>query len=92
MIAHHHAEILKRYAIEPKKSLGQNFLVNDMILEDIAGFIDIAGQHVIEVGPGYGALTEKLIAANPASLTLVEYDPRMIAILQDRKSRSELDF
>lgn len=92
MISQHHAELLKRYAIEPKKSLGQNFLVNDVILENISEFIDIENRHVIEVGPGYGALTERLIAANPASLTLVEYDPRMVSILQDRQSKHEFDF
>jgi 16S rRNA (adenine1518-N6/adenine1519-N6)-dimethyltransferase len=73
-IMSNHSEILRRYAIEPKKSLGQNFLVQDTWLEKIANHIDISGKHIIEVGPGYGALTEKLISASPASLTLVEYD------------------
>lgn len=86
-----HSELLQRYQIEPKKSLGQNFLTNDRIIEDIANHVDIAGHHVIEVGPGYGALTEKLIAGTPASLTLVEYDPRMVSILKDRKKRGELN-
>lgn len=87
-----HLHLLKRYAIEPKKSLGQNFLVQDEALLKIASYIDISGADVIEVGPGYGALTEKLITASPASLTLVEYDPKMIAILQDRWSRGEFHF
>jgi 16S rRNA (adenine1518-N6/adenine1519-N6)-dimethyltransferase len=87
-----HSEILRRYAIEPKKSLGQNFLTQDALLEKIANHVDLAGKHVIEVGPGYGALTEQLISASPASLTLVEYDPRMVAILQDRRKRGELAF
>lgn len=85
-----HSELLQRYQIEPKKALGQNFLTNDRIIEDIARHVDIAGHHVIEVGPGYGALTEKLIAGKPESLTLVEYDPRMVSILKDRKKRGEL--
>ena len=87
-----HQEILKRYQIEPKKALGQNFLVNSEVLESIAAYLDISGKHVIEVGPGYGALTEHLISYNPASLTLVEYDPKMISILEDRRKRSELKF
>lgn len=87
-----HLELLKRYAIEPKKSLGQNFLVRDEMLLKIANFTDISGKDIIEVGPGYGALTEKLIEASPASLTLVEYDPKMVAILRDRERRGELEF
>ena len=87
-----HQEILKRYQIEPKKALGQNFLVNSEVLENIASHLDIAGKHVIEVGPGYGALTEHLISHNPASLTLVEFDPKMISTLEDRRKRDELKF
>ena len=87
-----HSALLKRYAIEPKKSLGQNFLVDDEALLKIANFIDISGADVIEVWPGYGALTEELIKASPASLTLVEFDPKMIAVLQDRLSRGEFNF
>jgi 16S rRNA (adenine1518-N6/adenine1519-N6)-dimethyltransferase len=37
-------------------------------------------------------LTEELIKASPASLTLVEFDPKMIAVLQDRLSRGEFNF
>lgn len=44
-----HTEIQKRYQIEPKKSLGQNFLVNPDILERIASYLPIEGEHVIEV-------------------------------------------
>jgi 16S rRNA A1518/A1519 N6-dimethyltransferase RsmA/KsgA/DIM1 with predicted DNA glycosylase/AP lyase activity len=44
-----HSALLKRYAIEPKKSLGQNFLVDDEALLKIANFIDISGADVIEV-------------------------------------------
>jgi 16S rRNA (adenine1518-N6/adenine1519-N6)-dimethyltransferase len=84
-----HSEILAHYHIEPKKSLGQNFLTQDSILEGIAGVIEVTGKHIIEVGPGYGALTEKLLALKPASLTLVEYDTKMVEILEDRLKRGD---
>ncbi len=48
-----HKEILERYNIVPKKSLGQNFLVQDGILAKIAGATSLREEHVIEVGPGY---------------------------------------
>ncbi len=85
-----HLEIFKRYDIEPKKSLGQNFLINDDFLEAIATAESLNGKHVIEVGPGYGALTQRILAQKPASLTLVEYDPIMVGILQNRQMRGEL--
>lgn len=44
-----HQEILSRYDIKPKKSLGQNFLFDEEILEKISGVLDIQSKHVIEV-------------------------------------------
>lgn len=71
-------------SIKAKKSLGQNFLVDEEALSDIAESIEVVGKHIIEVGPGYGALTDYLIAKNPKSLDLVELDKDMIALLKDK--------
>jgi 16S rRNA (adenine1518-N6/adenine1519-N6)-dimethyltransferase len=79
-----HKEILKHYGIRAQKSLGQNFLVNDEILETIADSIQISGEDILEIGPGYGALTEKILARKPRSLTLVELDSQMVNILRSR--------
>jgi 16S rRNA (adenine1518-N6/adenine1519-N6)-dimethyltransferase len=51
---------------------------------------DVAGKHVIEVGPGYGALTQKLLDAKPRKLTLIEFDPNMVRILRDRLAQGTL--
>ncbi len=48
--------------IRAKKALGQNFLTDENILSTIAGGISVSGKNIIEVGPGYGALTDYLIA------------------------------
>ncbi len=85
-----HLEILRHYGIRAQKSLGQNFLVNDEILETIADSIDITGKDILEIGPGYGALTEKILARKPKSLTLVELDKKMIAILYSRIAEKDL--
>lgn len=85
-----HKEILKHYGIRAQKSLGQNFLVNDQILETIADSIDITGQDILEIGPGYGALTEKILARKPKSLTLIELDKKMIFILESRIKGGDL--
>lgn len=77
-------EILKKYKIKAKKALWQNFLVNDVIVEDIANTIEVAWKNIVEVWPGYWALTEKLIAQKPKKLTLVELDNDMIEVLNKR--------
>ena len=73
--------------IKAKKSLGQNFLIDEEALSGIAHSIDIADRHIIEVGPGYGALTEYILSHHPKTLDLVELDPDMIEILDERYMR-----
>lgn len=85
-----HREILKHYGIRAQKSLGQNFLVNDDILETIAQSINITGRDILEIGPGYGALTEKILDRKPRSLTLIELDKKMIEVLRSRIQEGSL--
>jgi len=79
-------EILDKYNFAFKKSLGQNFLVDVNVLENI---IHCAGidQHsgVIEIGPGIGALTEQL-AIHAESVVAFEIDQRLLPILHDTLS------
>ena len=84
-------EILKKYKIKAKKGLWQNFLVNENAIEEIAGTIEVWWKNIIEVWPGYWALTEKLIEAKPNSLNLVELDQNMIDVLEDRISNNDFD-
>ncbi len=70
--------------IKAKKSLGQNFLIDENALSDIANALDISDKHIIEVGPGYGALTDYIIEKKPKSLDLIELDRDMIAILNEK--------
>ncbi len=84
-------EIIKRYKIRAKKALGQNFLVNNAILKFIAEAIEVEWKSIIEVGPWYGALTEKLLDQKPKNLQLIELDKSMIEILNDRIDRWELE-
>ena len=79
------SHIMQRYDIIAKKSLGQNFLSNEGILQKIATSIDIHGQYVVEVGPGFGALTTYLAQQQPMQLDLVELDGDMVEVLQDRQ-------
>lgn len=82
--------VVAEYGIRAKKAFGQNFLVDDAALSAIANAVEVTGNDVIEIGPGYGALTERLLAMKPRSLTLVELDPDMVAILEDRLAKGDL--
>lgn len=76
-------EILKKYKFSFKKSLGQNFLIDVNILENIikhAGIDKTTG--AIEIGPGIGALTEQL-AIHADKVVAFEIDQRLLPILDD---------
>lgn len=76
-------DILKKYKFILKKSLGQNFLVDVNILQNIikqAGIDKETG--VIEIGPGIGALTEQL-AIHAKNVVAFEIDQRLFPILED---------
>ena len=47
--------------IRPKKSLGQNFLIDNNIIDKITNIIDINNKNILEVGPGSGNLTSALL-------------------------------
>jgi len=83
-------KIFKKYKIKAKKSLGQNFLVNDKIVEEISNCLNIKWKNIVEVWPWYGALTEKILNKNPKALQLIELDNDMIDILNDRIKNWEL--
>ena len=76
--------ILKKYKISANKSLGQNFLINDDVIENIVDSAQIGKDDlVIEIGPGLGTLTAKLLE-KAKKVIAIELDNRMIEILQDR--------
>ncbi len=74
-------------SIFAKKSLGQNFLKNDGVLQKIAEAGEIsAGDIVLEVGPGEGALTQKLLE-KAGKVIAIEKDHRLISILEEKFSK-----
>lgn len=76
--------ILKKYNITANKKLGQNFLINDEVIENIVETADIDDEDlVIEIGPGLGTLTSKLLE-RAGRVIAIELDEKMITILNDR--------
>ncbi len=78
--------ILKKYNISANKSLGQNFLINDSVVNKIVESAEITKNDlVIEIGPGLGNLTEFLLE-KAGKVIAIELDQRMLEILNDRFS------
>lgn len=77
-------QLLHQSGIRPKKRLGQHFLVDETVLDDILSAAELnPGDVVIEVGPGLGVLTEAL-AKHGAKVIAVELDARLVGLLTKR--------
>ena len=71
--------------ILPKKSLGQNFLIDNEILNMIADLGRVGSNDIVlEVGPGTGNLTEKILKKKPKKLIVVEKDKNLSIILKKK--------
>lgn len=71
--------------MRPAKSRGQNFLTSAGVADRIVAAAQLSEPDaVVEIGPGLGILTEKIVARPRRSLTLVELDPRLALRLQER--------
>ena len=71
--------ILNKYNISASKSLGQNFLINDGVIERIVESANISNEDlIIEIGPGLGTLTKKLLE-KAKKVIAIELDKRMIS-------------
>ena len=76
--------ILNKYKMSANKSLGQNFLINEQIVSDIIEKSNITKQDmVIEIGPGLGTLTARLLE-KAGKVVVIELDDKMIPVLEDR--------
>jgi 16S rRNA (adenine1518-N6/adenine1519-N6)-dimethyltransferase len=80
----HPRQLLQRYGLSPKKSLGQSFLVEEGVLHRIVIAAELSKQDtVLEIGPGLGALTRHL-AESAGRVVAVELDDRLLPILEDQ--------
>ena len=76
--------IMKKYGIRANKDLGQNFLINNEVVENIVNSSEISQDDmVIEIGPGLGTLTKYLLE-KAGKVLCIELDKKMIEILEDR--------
>ncbi len=75
--------------IKAKKSLGQNFLIDQNILKKIVSLIKIEDKSILEIGPGTGNLTSYILKNNPKKLLVVEKDKSLANHLK-KKFKSEI--
>ena len=78
--------LLNKYQLKAKKSLGQNFLIEEGIIEEIVQKADVNEKDlIIEIGPGLGSLTA-MLAEKAGKVIAIELDENMVEILEERFS------
>ena len=70
--------------IKAKKSLGQNFLIDDKVLNQIVNCVEIENKYILEIGPGTGNLTKYILNKKPKKFTVIEKDRYLANNLKDK--------
>ena len=75
--------IVRKHDIKAQKKYGQNFLTDDGVLDEIVEAAGVCDKdHIVEIGPGLGALTKRL-AQKASHVTAIEIDTQMIPVLDE---------
>lgn len=77
------SDIISKQHFGAKKSLGQNFLIDETIVRQIVNSSNISNHPVLEVGPGLGSLTREIIYKGVSEIHVVEKDERFLPFLQE---------
>ena len=70
--------------IKHKKSLGQNFLIDRNVLEQIVATVQIINKEVLEIGPGSGNLTTYILKNKPKKMYVIEKDNDLSLLLREK--------
>ena len=86
------SEVAKKYEFRFKKGLGQNFLIDDSVLDDIIDGAEVNEEDfIIEIGPGFGTLTRALLK-RAKRVCAIELDEKLFPILEEElKEFNNLD-
>ena len=77
---------------EPKKSLGQNFLIDQNIIKKIIKQTNIRDENIVEIGPGYGSLTDHILRKKPKKMIIIEKDLEIFKFLNNKyKNQQRLE-
>ncbi len=70
--------------IRAKKSLGQNFLIDQNIIDKIVNILDLKNRNILEIGPGTGNLTEGILRKSPKKVLVIEKDYNLANLLKEK--------
>jgi 16S rRNA (adenine1518-N6/adenine1519-N6)-dimethyltransferase len=70
--------------LKPKKSLGQNFLIDENIINIIINSGNITNRNILEIGPGTGSLTKAILNKYPKKLFVIEKDNELSILLSEK--------
>ena len=70
--------------VRNKKSLGQNFLIDRNILEQIVDTVEIKDKEILEIGPGSGNLTTYILKKKPKKIFVIEKDNDLSLLLENK--------
>ncbi len=76
--------------IRAKKSLGQNFLIDQKIISKIVNILELKNRNILEIGPGTGNLTEGILKENPKKVLVIEKDGNLTKLLKE-KFKNKID-
>jgi len=68
--------------IKSKKSLGQNFLIDENVINKIINTGNIQNKNILEIGPGTGNLTRAILSKNPKKMFVIEKDVELCSLLR----------
>ena len=75
-----------------KKKWGQNFLTNELIVNEIINIEKLNGKNIVEIGPGNGILTSAILKQNPKFLTSIEKDKSLKSKLKEIELTNKNNF
>ena len=88
MFDNNHLQKISLKSYKSKKTLGQNFLINQYIVRDIIQASgDLKNQNIIEIGAGPCILTHEILKAKPKKFYVIEYDKQFTQLYQDLKKK-----
>ena len=76
--------------IKAKKSLGQNFLIDQNIIDKIVNITELSNKNILEIGPGTGNLTQGILKKRPKKILVVEKDDNLADLLKE-KFKNKID-
>lgn len=80
------SQLIKKYSLNTKKSLGQNFILDKNFTDKIARAAgDLKDFNILEIGPGPGSLSRSILDVGAKNLTVIEKDSRCLEVLNELK-------